>query len=44
MIELCEAEINAVSGGDGRSEAEAAIAQLSKEKPWDPYAHARHTS
>jgi hypothetical protein len=41
MIELCETEINAVSGGDGRSEAEAAIAQLSKEKPWDPYAHAR---
>lgn len=41
MIELSETEINAVSGGDGRSQAEAIIAQLSKEKPWDPYEHLR---
>jgi hypothetical protein len=50
MIELCEAEINAVSGGyEGStpvksypgSEAPSIIAQLSAQKPWDPYTHLR---
>ena len=44
MIELCEAEINTVSGGFMRSyagsEASSIIAQLSAQKPWDPHAHA----
>jgi hypothetical protein len=46
MIELCETEINAVSGGFMRSypgsEAPSIIAQLSAQnQPWDPYTHLR---